>query len=103
MGTTPAQGNQIISKRASSSKESIPIREQSIPLFRNSPEYEKFVQLIGRNRKYIQEEIEKFNKEKTAFIPFANVESIISNFSIKHGLNVDASMVRNLIAFSMTG
>ena len=38
-----------------------------------------------------------------AFIPFANVEKVITEFAAKHKIEVDSSMVRNLIAFSMTG
>ena len=61
------------------------------------------MQLIGRSRKYIQEEIEKNNEDRAAFIPFVTVENIITDFCVKQGLKVDTSMVRNLIAFSMTG
>lgn len=35
-------------------EEDKPVREQSVPLFKNSPAYEDFVNLIGRNRKYVQ-------------------------------------------------
>lgn len=38
-----------------------------------------------------------------AFIPFSTVENIITTFATKHGLKVDAGMIRNLIAFTMTG
>jgi hypothetical protein len=31
------------------------------------------------------------------------VEGIITAFSLKNGLKVDAAMIRNLIAFAMTG
>jgi hypothetical protein len=52
MGTTPSA---TAVRTASKNKESTkPVREQSIPLFRHSPDYENFVQLIGRNRKYLQ-------------------------------------------------
>ena len=59
--------------------------------------------LIGRNRRYLQEEIEKSNTEKMAFIPFSNVDKVVRQFAGKHGCDVDSGMVRNLIAFSMTG
>lgn len=81
----------------------MPVKEKSIPKFRHSPVYEEFVHLIGRNRRYLQEEIEKTNTEKAAFIPFKSVEKIIREFSAKHNCKVDAEMVRNLIAFAMTG
>lgn len=103
MGTTPAPSNQIISKQSADKEEGLPTREKSIPLFRHSQDYEAFVQLIGRNRKYIQEQIEKSNAEKVAFIPFSTVEAIITAFCVKHGIKVNGEMVRNLIAFTMTG
>lgn len=63
MGTTPAPSNALtVSRSGQGSHASVPIRERSIPKFRHSPEYEKFIHLIGRNRKYIQEEIEKSNE-----------------------------------------
>ena len=62
MGTTPAPSNALtVSRSGQGSNASVPIRERSIPKFRHTPEYEKFIHLIGRNRKYIQEEIEKSN------------------------------------------
>ena len=55
MGTTPAPSNALtVSRSGQGSNASVPIRERSIPKFRHSPEYEKFIHLIGRNRKYIQ-------------------------------------------------
>lgn len=59
--------------------------------------------MIGRNRRYLQQEIEKTNNDKSAFIPFGNVERVIREFAAKHKINVDSGMVRNLIAFAMTG
>lgn len=38
-----------------------------------------------------------------AFIPFENVEKVIRSFAEKHKIKVDTGMVRNLIAFAMTG
>jgi hypothetical protein len=63
MGTTPAPSNALtVNRSGQGSHVSVPVRERSIPKFRHSPEYEKFIHLIGRNRKYIQEEIEKSNQ-----------------------------------------
>ncbi|MCB0370620.1 MAG: hypothetical protein KDD45_14640 [Bdellovibrionales bacterium] len=55
MGTTPAPSDQIISKKQADKEASLPVKEKSIPKFRHSPVYEKFVHLIGRNRRYLQE------------------------------------------------
>jgi hypothetical protein len=52
MGTTPSSTAKSPSKVKGEVK---PVREQPIPLFRHSPDYENFVKLIGRNRKYLQE------------------------------------------------
>ena len=103
MGTTPAPADQIISKPKIDKEANKPIKERSIPKFRNSQVYEQFVHLIGRNRRYLQEEIEKSNTEKMAFIPFSSVDKVIREFAGKHKCEVDSGMVRNLIAFSMTG
>ena len=103
MGTTPAPSNEVTSKPTVDLEAAIPIKERSIPKFRNSQAYEEFVHLIGRNRRYLQSEFEKSNKDKSAFIPFSNVEEVIREFAGKHKINVDSGMVRNLIAFAMTG
>ena len=103
MGTTPAPSDQIISKPLVDKEANKPIKEKSIPKFRHSQAYEEFLHLIGRNRRYLQVEIEKSNTEKVAFIPFENVEKVIREFAAKHKVNVDSGMIRNLIAFSMTG
>ena len=58
---------------------------------------------MGRNRHYIREQIEASNSAKTAFIAFEIVEALLINFCGKHGVKVTREMVRNLIAFSMTG
>ena len=57
MGTTPAPSDQVISKPNQDKEATLPTPEKSIPKFRHSPIYEEFVKLIGRNRRYIQEEI----------------------------------------------
>lgn len=57
MGTTPAPSDQVISKPKGDKEANLPTREKSIPRFRHSQAYEQFVQLIGRNRRYIQEQI----------------------------------------------
>ena len=103
MGTTPAPSDMLVSKQFRDKEAGKPVKERSIPKFRNSPVYEEFVHLIGRNRRYLREEIEKCNTEKAAFIPFKIVEKIICDFACKHKVSVDSGMVRNLIAFSMTG
>ena len=103
MGTTPAPSDQIISKTPLDKEAALATREKSIPKFRNSPAYEKFVQMIGRNRRYIQQEIEKSNPEKTAFIPFGQVDQVLRDFAAKQNVTVDSAMIRNLIAFAMTG
>ena len=103
MGTTPAPSDKVTTKPVQDKEAALPTREKSIPKFRNSPAYENFVQLIGRNRRYIQDEIEKSNPEKTAFIPFEQVDQVLRDFAAKQKVNVDSSMIRNLIAFAMTG
>lgn len=103
MGTTPAPADEVVSRPVADREAGLAVREKAIPLFRNSPAYEGFVQLIGRNRRYLQEEIEKSNEERTAFIPFGKVERVLREFAGRHGVVVDEGMVRNLIAFAMTG
>ena len=61
MGTTPAPADKIISKQTKDKEAGMSVKEKSIPKFRNSPIYEKFIHLIGRNRRYLQVEIEKCN------------------------------------------
>lgn len=51
----------------------------------------------------MQSEFEKSNNDKSAFIPFGNVERVIREFAEKHKVRVDSGMIRNLIAFAMTG
>ena len=103
MGTTPASTEQIVSRPKADKEEEISMKDRSIPKFRHSPAYEEFVHLIGRNRRYLQEEIEKNNAEKTAFISFGEVERVIRELAGRQGVTVDGGMVRNLIAFAMTG
>jgi len=55
MGTTPAPSDQVVSKPLIDKEATLPIREKAVPRFRHSPAYEQFVQLVGRNRRYIQE------------------------------------------------
>ena len=57
MGTTPAPTDQMTSKLKVDKAAGMPNREKSIPRFRHSPAYEQFVQLIGRNRRYIEQRI----------------------------------------------
>lgn len=102
MGTTPAPPS-LLHARRPASHDPTPVREQPIPLFRHSPAYEQFVQLMGRNRRYLQEELERSNTAGTAFIEFGVVERIMRGFTEKHKMAISADMIRNLIAFAMTG
>ena len=54
MGTTPAPADMIISKQSRDKEAGKSVKEKAIPKFRNSPAYEEFVHLIGRNRRYLQ-------------------------------------------------
>ncbi len=56
---------------------------------------------MGRNRRYIQTEIEKESKE--SLVPFELAERIIRGFAAKQNFKLEDNLVRNLLAFSMTG
>ncbi len=87
MGTKPADEQKMMAKIMKQKKEeSMPVREQSVPLFKNSPVYEDFINLMGRNRKYIQTEIEKESKE--TLVPFDLVERIIKEFAEKQSFKL---------------
>ena len=72
MGTTPIvpDKTQLIQKQQADKEEGLPIREHKIPLFKHSPQYEEFVKLIGRNRRYLQENVEKNNPSKQPLVHF---------------------------------
>jgi hypothetical protein len=55
------------------------VREKEVPLFKNSPVYEDFVRFIGRNRKYIQDKVEKEYGKEQRLVPYQGVRDIISN------------------------
>jgi len=59
MGTTPIVPDKSkMNSTQKSARVEGPTREEKIPLFKHSPEYEEFVKLIGRNRRFLQEKIE---------------------------------------------
>jgi hypothetical protein len=53
MGTTPALEDKTAFRPSADKQAGIPVKERAIPKFRNSPAYEEFVHLIGRNRRYL--------------------------------------------------
>jgi hypothetical protein len=86
MGTKPADEQQMMTKIMKNKEEGMPVREQTVPLFKHSPVYEEFINLMGRNRKYIQTEIEKESKE--SLVPFKLVEKIITGFAEKQNFKL---------------
>ena len=54
MGTTPAKEQGSKAKLMKNNEDDKPVREQQVPHFKNSSNYEELVNLIGKNRKFIQ-------------------------------------------------
>ena len=58
---------------------------------------------MGRNRKYIQEKIEANLGKEQRLVPFTGVKNIIQEAASHTKLSFSDSIIRNSIAFSMTG
>lgn len=102
MGTVPASGNLLKQARVDPEKDK-PVREKEVPLFKHSPEYEEFVKFMGRNRKYLQERIEEQFGKQERLVDFKGVKDAIQSTASHNKLNFSDSVIRNSIAFSMTG
>ena len=102
MGTVPASGN-LVNKNKLDPERNMPVREKEVPLFKHSPEYEEFVKFMGRNRKYIQEKIEEELGRDQRLVAFPGVKNVIQTAAGHNKLSFSDSVIRNSIAFSMTG
>lgn len=102
MGTVPAAGNLKNQSKEDLEKDK-PVREKEIPQFKHSPEYEEFVKFMGRNRKYLQERIEEELGKEERLVPFVNVKKVIQGAASHNKLSFSDNVIRNSIAFAMTG
>lgn len=78
------------------------MRLQSLPHFEQSLDFEEFTRFIGRNRKYLLEQIEKLD-HLTPLLEFSTVEKILREVASQHKLNFASDVYRNFLAFAMTG
>lgn len=103
MGTVPASKNHQKAKMENDKEKSKPIREKEVPLFKHSPEYDEYIKFIGRNRRFIQEKVEaQFGKEQR-LVPFNDVNTILSEVAASQKLSFSEAVIKNSLAFAMTG